>query len=321
MAHTYVQPTKVVDTSLALLTRSVVIPSLVWRDAAIDTVSNVKDKTITIRLPAYAEASVRALYSTGARQETELHERGVDIRLDKDIYLSVPVLQEQMGLDITDFAAQVLAPANDAVSRKIEEIVAEQITSTATQNTLSVTDDNWLGWIAQARTLLNLARVPNANRTLLIGATWDQELIQLEPLRNYSQSDTTDTLRLATIGNLYGFRVVTSDLIDPGTAYAFHKTAYALASRTPPPLPGFEDQGASAVGPTIAMRTVFSPEPKKAAFNMLVDSWIGTAAVKDKGTIDADNRFIPATDPTAPGVGDYLVRSVKLEIQQTPPTP
>src|SRR5690606_4499953 len=111
---------RVVSLALGLLEREYVLGNLVWRDAAGDF-AGAKDDTISVRLPAYWNASTRALRSGAARTKSTLHERKIDTTLDTDIYGDLPFSDEQLTLDIADFGSQVISPVLNGVTRMIED--------------------------------------------------------------------------------------------------------------------------------------------------------------------------------------------------------
>src|SRR5699024_1096595 len=98
----------------------------------------------------------------------------------------------------------------------------------------------------------------------------------------YDQSNSTSTLQDATIGRFYGFEVVTSNLIAPGEAYAFHNTAYALTTRSPV-VPSGAPWGDTYSWDGFAIRAVRVFDPDRVEDRFITDSWIGTAVVTDQG--------------------------------------
>lgn len=307
----FLKAEKVVATSLGLLEREVVLPRLVWRDAAIADVKGAKGDTITVRLPAYAVPNKRTLRSGTARSKSTLHERAVDVKLTTGVYLDVPISDEELTLDIEDFGAQVLNPVVAGIGRGLEQEIADVINNAAYDRTVSLDLANLKEGFAEARELLNKANVPVTGRTLLIGSEVDSALIQLENLVRFDQSGTTETLREATIGRVYGFNVVTSNLIDPDAAYAFHSTAYAMTSRAPI-VPAGAPWGATQSFGGFAVRTVRVFDPDEVEDRFVADSWIGCNIVTDNGTIDGQGRFVPAEEPDEDGASDLFVRAVKL---------
>ncbi len=306
----FIKAEKVVQTSLGLLEREVVLPRLVWRDAAGDF-RGAKGDTITMRLPSYAKAKTRALRGGASRTKSQLHERKVDVSLDTDVYMDVPISDEELSLDIENFGTQVLNPVLGGVARTLEEELASLITGATYAKSVELDMSNIKAVVAEAREMLNKANVPAADRTLLIGSEVDTAIIQLDNFVRLDQSGTTDTLREAMIGRVYGFNVVTSNLIAPGEAFAFHKTAYVLNSRAPM-VPAGAPWGAASNFAGFAIRTVRVFDPDEVEDRFVADAWCGTNVVTDQGSFNAKGVWEPAEEPESDGSDVKLVRAVHL---------
>lgn len=307
----FIKADKVVRTALGLLEREVALPNLIWQDAAVADVRLAKGDTITVKLPAYFKSKKRALRSGAARTKSALHQRAIDVTLTTDIYGDIPITDEELTLDIEDFGADVLLPVLRGIARGLEEEIADVITGATYANTVQIDDQNWKATVAEAREKLNKAEVPQSQRTLLVGSEIDAQLIQMDNFVRYDQSNSTSALRDATIGRFYGFDVVTSNLIAPDEAYAFHKTAYVMTHRAPV-VPAGAPWGATHSSGGFAVRTVRVFDPDEVEDRFIADSWIGANVVTDAGALDLDGRFEPSEDPDGSNSDDLLVRAVKL---------
>src|ERR1051326_5349570 len=123
----FLKPTVIVSTALGLLVRELTLPQLVWRDPVGDFAGAFND-TISIRLPAFVNARSRTLRSGATRTKDQLFERKVDLTLDTDVYLDVPITDEHLSLDIVNFGVQVLNPMIAGVGRTIEDKLTDTIT-------------------------------------------------------------------------------------------------------------------------------------------------------------------------------------------------
>lgn len=231
--------------------------------------------------------------------------------LNTNVYMDVPIADEELTLDIEDFGTQILNPVLGGVARSLEDELATLITGATYAKSIELDLSDIKGVVAGARELLNKANVPAGDRTLLIGAEVDTEIIQLDNFVRFEQSGTTETLREATIGRVYGFNVVTSNLIAPGEAFAFHKTAYVLNSRAPI-VPAGAPWGATSNFAGFAIRTVRVFDPDEVEDRFVADAWCGTNVVKDQGTFNADGVWEPAEDPADDGSDAKFVRAVHL---------
>jgi hypothetical protein len=306
----FIKAERVVRTALGLLEREVVLPRLVWRDAAGDF-RGAKDDTISIRLPAYAVAKTRALRSGAARVQSTLHERKVDVTLTTDVYMDVPVSDEELTLDIEDFGDQVLNPVVAGIARGLEDELVSEITDATYEQAFAIDLADLKGSFAEARELLNKARVPAGGRTMLIGSEIDTELIQLDNLVKFNESGTKDTLREAMVGRVYGFDVVISNEIAPDEAFAFHKTAYVLNSRAPI-VPAGAPWGATQSFAGFAIRTVRVFDPNEVEDRFIADSWVGTNVVTDQGAFNTSGVWVPSEEPDSEGADALFIRAVHL---------
>ncbi len=328
MASTFLKPTKIVSTALALLVRELTLPALVWQQP-VGSFRGVLNDTISIRLPAYIDARQRNLRSGAARTQDNVFERKVDLTLDKDIYLDVPISDEQLTLDIMDLGEQVLQPMVSGIARKMEQNLADTITAASYENTISFvssTDDPYSDVAVKARAYLNNAYVPYEGRVIVVGSELESAFLNSDRFIKANESGTTQTLREAIIGRVAGFTVVSSPAIPADEAYAFHRTAFAMSTAAPV-IPAGAPYGAGMSAAGFALRFVRVFDPDAVEDRLIMDAWMGSATVADTGRYDADpdagGKFVPVTDPAAPISGHTdawlndsarLVRAVKITV-------
>lgn len=121
MANTFIKAQQIVDAAALLLQREIVLPRLVWTQPSADFVGALDD-TVTLRVPAVLDARSRVLRSTTALVADELTETSVPVALDTHVYQLLNITDEQLTLDIRDFASQVLAPQMRAVAEGLSLI-------------------------------------------------------------------------------------------------------------------------------------------------------------------------------------------------------
>lgn len=325
----FIKAEKVVATSLGILLREIRLAGLVWRDLRGGDYDRAKNDTITVRLPAYAPARRRALRSSDARSKDTIHERTVDLTLDIDVYKWIGLRDEILTLDIASFGAQVLNPMMRGVAEQLEQEIANVMTGASYENTIAFvesTDDVFTDVALKAREYLNNAHVPQEGRVIAVGSAFETAFLSSERLLDASKSGTTQTLRNAVIGTLAGFDVVSCPVLPADQAYAFHRTAYAFASRIPL-VPEGAPWGAQQSFEGFAMRAVRAFDIANVEDQIAIDSWCGVDAVKDHGHYtddpDAGGKFIPVEDPDNPETGhtdDWendakrFVRAVKITL-------
>jgi hypothetical protein len=305
MASNFIKATQVARQALGVLEREIVLPRLVWRDAAGDFTGAAND-TVTLRVPAYMAARSRDLRGGTPITVDEANETKVDVTLTKDVYRAQGVSDEEMTLDIVDFGTQITQPMISAVARGVEDNVATTIAGASYATTLEVDNDDPYDTIIDARAALNKASVPMNMRTLLVGADLEAKIIKSPRFTAQIGGDSaaTDALRDAAIGRIGGFTVVTSNAIDPDEGVAFHMSAFALGMRAPL-VPDGASWGESVAFDGMAMRILRDYDFLNVRDRVLANVFVGSNVVRDVGVIDSEGRFVP----DQAGEGDAITLS------------
>lgn len=314
--NTYLKSTRIIESAIALLSRQIALPSLFWRQGVEDFRGAAGD-TVTLRLPAYGVANTRELRSAGPIELSELHERGVNVTLDTDVYHAVPVTDEELTLDIVSFAGQVLAPQTEAVARGVEDLAVATLTGADYETSIEMDPSSPRAALLSARRSLNLANIPHTDRYVAMGADVEQALLGDSTLTRVDTSGTDSVLREAVIGRLYGFTLVSIPALPPGMAVAFHRTAFALASAAPV-VPSGATDGATFSSEGLAMRHIRDYDVMNLRDRSVINSYVGTAAVVDNGNFQ-NGRFVPAQIPDGGPNSDRLVRAVEIALTEDSP--
>lgn len=289
MANSFIKAERIAAQALGLLEREIIIPALVWRNAGGDFAGAAGD-TITIRVPARTTARTRTL--RGARPTTsegagiitmdEMTETSVDVTLDTDVYSAIPITDEELTLDISDFGAQIAEPQVRAIAEGIENAVVAEMTGATYGTTVTgVTQTNVYEKIVDARVALNKANVPMSERYLVVGSDFEGILLKSDDLHQVDHSGSSSALRDAVIGSIAGFsQVVVSNALPADQAYAFHRTAYVLGMRAPA-IPAGVSFGASRSAFGLSMRWIRDYDFRNVQDRSLFDTYIGTNVVAD----------------------------------------
>lgn len=286
MANTFIKPTVVNRTAIGLLLREVVLPHIVWTNGVGDFAGAYND-TITIRIPARATARKRTLRGTGSARNITLDtltEQSIAVTLTDDVYSAVPVTDEELTLDITDFGMQILSPQVRAVVEQLEDDIAAMIQDADYETTVHAgtgDGDTWTAYVA-ARKALGLADVPMANRYLVGGAGWEAALLTDPQFSQYDHSgdSSASALRDARIGRIGGTDFITSNALREGEAYLFHKSAYIFANRAPV-VPAGVPFGNSQSAENLAMRWIRDYDATSLTDRSVINSFAGYQAVED----------------------------------------
>ena len=244
MANTFLTPDVIARAALATLYENTVAAQLVHRDYSSEFVAKVGD-TITIRKPAVFEAE-EFNPSTGINVQ-EATEGSVAVTLNHHADVSFEVTSRQLSLEIEDFRAQLLDPALEAVSQKIDRDVLA-FRNDLTNEVGTETGSEWdkPEALIEAGVILDIANVPLNERRVIVGPRTKGKWLSNDILKRADQSGTTSGLRQASFGgDLFGFTGYMSQNIgqpkapalqqegDPTTevSVAFHRTAVALVTR------------------------------------------------------------------------------------------
>lgn len=260
MANTFITPDLVARVGLEILRREIVLPGTVKTDAREGLSTQKAGTTVDVRKPAELTARVytQALRAAGAPIVIDdVTETTVPVTLDTYAYSAVAVTDEDLTLELEDFASQVLAPQIEAVARRMEDRLAAEINALASEESFANDLGNVHEKVLAARKRLNDDNVPMNGRTLAVSTEIETALLS-DPENRLIRYDATgdsanSALREASIGRLYGFDVVVSNALGDGTAAAYHRDALAMVM-VAPAVPEGAGAGAVTVERGLAMR-------------------------------------------------------------------
>lgn len=304
MAHVFIKPTVVVDTAIKLLQREIILPRLVWLNGIGDFAGKYQD-TITIRVPARTVAHRMNLRATGSGRDIvteDLSENAIPVTLDHRSYHAVGLTDEELTLDIHDFAGQVLNRQIRAVAEDLENGLADTITGAPYGDNGMRVDtaqaDLWDA-IVDARRKLNDAFIDRSGRVLVVGSAVESAFLKNDGFNRYDSmgESPNSAIRDALIGDVAGLKVIVSDALPHGDAFMFHPTAFIMATR-PPAAPRGASFTSAASAEGLAIRWLMDYDYSKTTDRSLVDTFVGYQAVEDPvdGFVRAVRIHLKATD-------------------------
>lgn len=283
MANTFIKATQIVQAAALLLEREIVLPRLVWTQPDANFMGAFND-TVTLRVPATLDSRTRTMRSTTGLTADDLTETSVPIVLDTHVYNLLNITDEQLTLDISDFARQVLAPQITAIAEGCENVIASALQAATAADIVDVDSGSApaageaLAVALEASRILNTNNVPRSGRILLLGANLESWFLQDSVINNHN-SGNRDALDDATISRIAGFTVVGSNALDPDEGYAFDRYAVAFAN-VAPAIPAGAADGARTTAGGVAMRYLRDYNPTNSTGPVdrsLVDAFVGAS--------------------------------------------
>jgi hypothetical protein len=297
VANTFLTPDVIARAALATLYETTVMSSLVYRDYE-NEFQNVGD-TITIRKPTtFTAQEYNRADGITVQNATET---GVPLTLNHFADVSFAVTSEDLTLNILDFGEQLLNPAMEAITQKIDRDLIAQSVADVTQEVGVVGGTNpplpganEYAWdnprvLIDAGRVLTQRNVPLTGRRAVIGPIAQGQWLGDDLFNRADARGDTEGLREANLGRrVFGFDpYVTQNATPPSTTpgasstevgLAFHQTAIALAFR-PLALPRGAQNAAIANYKGFGLRVVYDYDIDKKQDVVSIDCLYGIKVV------------------------------------------
>jgi hypothetical protein len=283
MANVTIKAEEVIDAAELSLSREVVLPKLCWTDLTKQNFVGAKDDTVTLRLPAVATGTKRALRSTDDVTFNELTEHSVDVTLSYDVSVDLKASLVEQTLDLIPFSQRFVVPATKAQALAVEDVIAEALDDATPTTTVDWdgTASNVKAALIAASKALNVGNVSKTNRTCLVGANAFAEFLDYaSTVTGMVSSTVADTaVQEATVGRLFGFNIVSSNAIDADAVYAMSPYAIAFIG-IPPTIPAGAVDGAQGSTDGIGFSIIQDYDPVKRSDRLSVQTYVGATSVE-----------------------------------------
>ena len=278
----FVNGTQLASAMIGGLHDAGVLAETIWQDPGFAGIAGKGDTVNVRRLGVEAAANF-----AGTASATTTDENVVAIQLSHQPYVQSEVSAKDKTLRTEDFYRQVVFPKVQGVAEYLEGQVAAEL---ATSTTTAVTGANAKAAIIAARENLSDAKVPQMDRYLACSPAFISAILGESWIQADTFGDNGSAIQTAVIGRAFGFWIVESthvaDDAGPGSeasAYAYHRTSLAMASRTPAPPEGGADAATAALD-GYGARVVFGWDNSSLADVVTVDTLAGFSLTDDAGS-------------------------------------
>jgi len=203
MANNLLTPNIIAREALATLYAQTVMLPLVHRDYSSEF-AKVGD-TVNVRKPAVFAAQE----FTNNIVVQDASESSIPVQINKHFDVSFAVTAKELTLSVSDFGAQLLAPAMEALAQRIDKLLLGLYVDVPQTVGTAGTTPSTVGDITGAGRVLDLAYVPLGPRNLVIDAYAKDKFLQVPAFFEADKvGDNGSALREASLGRKMGFNTI-----------------------------------------------------------------------------------------------------------------
>lgn len=287
MAITLFSPEQAARATLSSLRRLSLLPRTVRQDFSQEFVAG-RGQTVNVLGPISAgKAKVYTKANRTARDAIQFNDLGQEwfpVTLEDQVYNAIRLPDDFATFTLEDMTRQVLRPQAESVVDELAAPLIAEMSAIATDASIpKVVPDgsNFRQVLIKTRQVLNDRGIPAAGRTFAVGSDLEAAALSDELLQKVNESGTSDVLRDATIGRLFGFTIVADPKLASDFGIGYHKDAFAHVTR-PSRQPDGAAFSASVAQDGYALRWIQHYNPLQLEDQSVVDTFYGAT------TLDAD---------------------------------
>jgi hypothetical protein len=295
VAHTLYTPEQAAQATLASLRWLSNLPRTVRQDFSQEFVAG-RGQTVNVLAPISAgTAKVYTKANRTARdaiQFNDLTETWIPVTLEDQIYNAVRLPDDFATFTLKDLTRQVLRPQAESVVDGLATPLVTQMSAIATDASIPAVKadgSNIRQVLIKARQVLNDRHVPAADRYFAVGGDLEAAALSDELLQKVNESGSSEVLRNATLGRLFGFTIIADPALASDFGIAYHRDAFAHVTR-PSRQPEGAAKSATVAQDGFALRWIQHYNPLQLEDQSVVDTFYGAA------TLDADRAVSVALD-------------------------
>lgn len=205
MANTLLTPSVLARQSLATLYETTQMLPLVYTDVSTAFATAKVGDTVNVRKPAVFTASEFNRAVGIVPQDAT--ETSIPVTLNKIADVSFTVTTEDLTLKISDFAAQFLDPAMEAIAQHVDKAILALRADITQKAGITPAGFEWdkPEVLIEAGRILDINKVPTADRFAVTGPTTKAKWLNSDLVKNADRSGSTAALRQGSIGrDLFG---------------------------------------------------------------------------------------------------------------------
>lgn len=296
MAITLFTPEQAARATLSSLRRLSLLPRTVRQDFSNEFVAG-RGQTVNVLGPISAgQAKVYTAANRTARdaiQFNDITQAWLPVTLEDQVYNAIRLPDDFATFSLEDMTRQVLRPQAESVVDELAAPLIAEMTAIATDASIpavAADGSNIRQVLIKARQVLNDRKIPAAGRTFAVGSDIEAAALSDELLQKVNESGSSDVLRDATLGRLFGFTIVADPTLPSDFGVAYHRDAFAHVTR-PSRQPDGAAFSASVAQDGYSLRWIQHYNPLQLEDQSVVDTFYGAT------TLDADRAVSVALAP------------------------
>ena len=284
MAHVLYTPEQAARATLASLRWLTNLPRTVRQDFSAEFVAG-RGQTVNVLGPVDAgKANVYTKAQRDAREAikfNELNQTWFPVKLENQIYNALRLPDDFATFTLTDLTRQVLVPQAESVVNDLAAPLIAEMVATETDEkipAMALDGSNALNVLIKARQVLNERHIPTDGRYFAVGADLEAAILSLPQLQKVNESGSSEVLRNATIGRLFGFEILADPALPADFGVAYHRDAFAHIMR-PSRQPEGAAKSATVAQDGFALRWIRHYNPLQLEDQSVVDTFYGATTL------------------------------------------
>lgn len=284
MAITLFSPQQAARATLSSLRYLTNLPRTVRQDFSNEFVAG-RGQTVNVLGPISAgTAKVYTKANRDARaaiQFNDITQAWFPVTLEDQVYNAVRLPDDFATFTLEDMTRQVLRPQAESVVDALAAPLISEMTAIVTDASIpAVAPDgsNIRQVLIKARQVLNERKIPAADRWFAVGSDIEAAILSDTLLQKVNESGSSEVLRNATIGRLFGFTIVADPTLPSDFGIAYHRDAFAHVTR-PSRQPDGAAFSASVAQDGYALRWIQHYNPLQLEDQSVVDTFFGATTL------------------------------------------